>query len=210
MFPTLHSTIRDVLASNETTKVQFILEPLAFPQLANCFQLHGQRFIEQLSYITRTFAFYIHREYQKILKLAKIKSYQTESLSDINCSPTNHISVSAYPASLPLLPHTSQDVTQQLSSAGHVQYQPGHCHGGAPPSTSNSCSDATSRAQFSTSACTLQPNRVTAPVSPAMRKLPAAQHAPDVHELRPGCVPVGGGGLGGEAGKDLTVANITY
>ena len=65
MFPTLHSTIRDVLTSNEATKVQFILEPLAFPQLANCFQIHGQRFIEQLSYLTRTFAFYIHREYQK-------------------------------------------------------------------------------------------------------------------------------------------------
>ena len=71
MFPTLHSIIRDVLASNEAAKVQFILEPLAFPQLANCYQLHGQRFIEQLSYLTRTFAFYIHREYQKILKLAQ-------------------------------------------------------------------------------------------------------------------------------------------
>jgi hypothetical protein len=46
--------------------------------------MHGQRFIfDQLSYLTRTFAFYIHREYQKILKLAKIKPHQTESLSDL-------------------------------------------------------------------------------------------------------------------------------
>ena len=35
MFPTLHSIIRDVLATNEAAKVQFILEPLAFPQFAN-------------------------------------------------------------------------------------------------------------------------------------------------------------------------------
>jgi hypothetical protein len=33
MFPELHSTILEVLKSDENLKVQFILEPLAFPQL---------------------------------------------------------------------------------------------------------------------------------------------------------------------------------
>ena len=65
MFPALHSTIRDVLDSNEATKVQFILEPLAFPLLFHCFKIHGQRFIEQLSYLIRTFAFSIDKEYKK-------------------------------------------------------------------------------------------------------------------------------------------------
>ena len=71
MFPALHSTIRDVLDSNEATKVQFILEPLAFPLLFHCFKIHGQKFIEQLSYLIRTIAFSIDKEYRKILKIAK-------------------------------------------------------------------------------------------------------------------------------------------
>ena len=69
MFPTLHSTIRDVLDSTILTKVPFILEPLAFPQLAICQQIHGPRFSEQLFYLTRTFALYMHKEYLKIIKL---------------------------------------------------------------------------------------------------------------------------------------------
>ena len=55
-----------MLKSDESSKVQFIIEPLALPQLAAM-----SKFIERLSYITRTFAFYIHKEYQKILKLFK-------------------------------------------------------------------------------------------------------------------------------------------
>ena len=175
MFPTLHSTIRDVLSSNEATKVQFIIEPLAFPQLTNCYKIHGQRFIEQLSYLTRTFAFYIHREYHKIIKLAKIKPHQTESLSDL----TNPTSITAFPDSLPPLPHTSHEVTQQLSSAEHVQYQPEHCHGGAPPSTNNTHSDFMCITQLSTS--TVQSNRVTtivspSPTTPGLDTCPGYQH----------------------------------
>ena len=71
MFQALHSTIRDVLGSDENIKVQFILEPLAFPLLSNCLKFYGQRFIDQLSYITRTFVFYIDREYKK-----KIRNWQ--------------------------------------------------------------------------------------------------------------------------------------
>ena len=66
MYPTLHSTLRDILISDESTICQFILEPLAFPQLADCVKIHGEGFIKKLSYLTRTFAFYLHREYLKI------------------------------------------------------------------------------------------------------------------------------------------------
>jgi hypothetical protein len=69
MFPALHSTIRDILVSTEALKVQFVLEPLAFPQILSAYRLHGQAFIDQLSYLTRTFAFNIHREYQKLIEL---------------------------------------------------------------------------------------------------------------------------------------------
>merc|ERR1711942_221555 len=75
MYPALHATIRNVLESDdETTKVQFILEPLAFPQVAASAQMHGMRFIEQLAYLTRTFAFYMHREYNEIKNSLKNNS----------------------------------------------------------------------------------------------------------------------------------------
>ena len=48
------------------------------------------------------------------------------------------------------------------------------------------------------------------PLIPVISQPPAALHAPDVHDLRPDCVPVGGGGVRDEARKCLTVANITY
>ena len=66
MYPALHSTIRDVLESDDATKVQFIMEPLAFQTVAASAKMHGNRFIDQLAYITRTFAFYMHREYMRI------------------------------------------------------------------------------------------------------------------------------------------------
>ena len=69
MFPVLHSTIREVLDCDEEQIVQFILEPLAFPQLLSAYKIHGQAFINQLSYLTRTYAFNIHREYQKLIDL---------------------------------------------------------------------------------------------------------------------------------------------
>ena len=65
MFPALHSTtIRDVLCSDENTKPQFILEQLALPKLSECFKFYGQRFIDQLSYIT--FAFHIQENIKKV------------------------------------------------------------------------------------------------------------------------------------------------
>ena len=69
MFPTLHSTIRAVLDSEDNANiVQFVLEPLAFPAVLDNFRSHGNHFAHQLSFLTRTFAFYMHREYSKIVE----------------------------------------------------------------------------------------------------------------------------------------------
>ena len=105
MFPSLHSTIREILDCDESTKTQFILEPLAFPQIANDFLNHGQRFIEQLSYLTRTFAFYIDREYRKII-LTSPTQHQPLSLTK-----TNAYSVSA---ASPVQPSTHSTISTQL------------------------------------------------------------------------------------------------
>ena len=86
MFPFLHSTIREVLVSVEELKVQFIMEPLAFPQLLSAYKLHGQVFINQLSYLTRTYAFNIHREYQKLIDLPIDDNHPSTQIPDISHS----------------------------------------------------------------------------------------------------------------------------
>ena len=68
MFPTLHATIRRVLESPVEDIVQFVLEPLAFPDILSDFKSHGRQYAHQLSYLTRTFAFNMNREYQRFLK----------------------------------------------------------------------------------------------------------------------------------------------
>ena len=58
MFPTLHATVRAVLASADHNVItQFILEPLAFALISADFKTHGEHFAQQLSYMTRTFVF---------------------------------------------------------------------------------------------------------------------------------------------------------
>ena len=93
------SVIRDVLDSDVPTKVQFILEPLAIPLVGALAKMHGQRFMEQLSYINRTFAFYMHREYQKLLESLKCDPLPMPVYSD----SFNYLSlVSAVPDKQPL------------------------------------------------------------------------------------------------------------
>ena len=90
---------------------------------------------------------------------------------------------------------------------------------GAPPSTSLSCNMSCNNApelgtrheQHGAAVDTVQHIRVTnTHLLSVISQQPAALHAPDVHDLRPDCVPVGGGGVRDEARKCLTVANITY
>ena len=50
------------------TIVQFVLEPLAFPLILADFTSHGEQFSHQLSFLTRTFAFYMHKHYKKNLE----------------------------------------------------------------------------------------------------------------------------------------------
>ena len=68
MFPTLHIIIRLGLISPPQVLVQFVLKPLAYPSVLKDFQTHGKQFSQQLSYITRTFAFHIYRHFSKLLK----------------------------------------------------------------------------------------------------------------------------------------------
>ena len=62
--PELHAFVQQVLASPPPIKLQFILEPQAFPQIRNLFNCLGQPAIDLTCYLVRTYAFYIHRQRQ--------------------------------------------------------------------------------------------------------------------------------------------------
>ena len=66
MFPSLHATIRSVLDSDPADIVQFVLEPLALPSILADARTHGDHFIHQISYMTRTFAFYMQRHFKQL------------------------------------------------------------------------------------------------------------------------------------------------
>ena len=128
MFPPLHFQIREILASSEQEKVQFILEPLAFTLLASCSKNHGTRFIQQLSYLTRTFAYYIDKEYKKI-----INNLGPDPPTPIDPQPTNTdvISVAVtddHPAvSTPDVLASTGQLHQDLPGLADVQ-QEEECH----------------------------------------------------------------------------------
>ena len=67
MFPSLHATIRAILSSHTDNIVQFVLEPLALPGILEDVRTHGDHFIQLISYMTRTFAFYMNK-YSKQLQ----------------------------------------------------------------------------------------------------------------------------------------------
>ena len=48
--------ISTVLISSPVVKVQFVLEPLAFPEIVEMFQLYGKPLVDHVAYLTRTFA----------------------------------------------------------------------------------------------------------------------------------------------------------
>ena len=68
-FPQLHSFLRLIFDQTPSVQTQFIIEPMAFPSIVSLLQFHGQPLMNQLMYLTRTYAFYIHREKKRILGL---------------------------------------------------------------------------------------------------------------------------------------------
>ena len=68
MFPSLYSTIRAVLVSEPVDIVQFLLEPLALSSELKDAMTYGNNFIQQLSSMTSTFAFYMQRHYKQLQK----------------------------------------------------------------------------------------------------------------------------------------------
>ena len=125
MFPSLHATIRGVLVSDVDTIAQFVLEPLAITDIFNDFKSHGMHFAHLISYLTRTFAFNMHRDYQRMIKFINdptLHQYPSNSLSfsvvrcdDSSLTSTGDQDYTAQPVGCSAVP--GQDITTPASTA---------------------------------------------------------------------------------------------
>ena len=139
--PSLRQVVEQVLSSPASVQVQFILEPMAFPYIVSLFQLYGHPIIQHVFYLTRTFAFYIHRENQILLEIwpGKIKSRTVKKQANTN-KKSNLTNKSYFPGisdhsdGLPS-PHTDADARtttrSAASSSNHLSQQPDFSPSGA-------------------------------------------------------------------------------
>ena len=63
----LHNLILKILGSNSETQVRFILDSTAFPEVIYLGQTLGHEIVDTVMYLTRTWAFAIHRQKLKML-----------------------------------------------------------------------------------------------------------------------------------------------
>ena len=73
--PPLHQLLLKILGSPPNVQVKFILDSRAFPELIRLVQIYGQELQDRVMYLTRTFAFAIHR--QKLKNLGRWPEYRT-------------------------------------------------------------------------------------------------------------------------------------
>ena len=90
----LHDLILKILGSSSETQVRFILDSTAFPEVINLVQTLGQEIEDTVMYLTRTWAFTIHR--QKLKMLGRWPEGRTEKKASNHHDPltltnnTNH------------------------------------------------------------------------------------------------------------------------
>ena len=65
--PPLHGLVLKILNSTPECQVRFILDPTACPELIKLIQMFGKEIQDRVLYLTRTWAFSIHRQKLKLL-----------------------------------------------------------------------------------------------------------------------------------------------
>ena len=81
-YPKLYSVIQRILTAAPKVQVSFILDPCSFPEIISLGQLCGQTLLNHVLYLTRTFAFYIHKH--KMIITGRWPSSQYKSTSHPN------------------------------------------------------------------------------------------------------------------------------
>lgn len=151
--PPLHSLIVRILGSEPEIKMRFILDSTACPQIIQLVQAFGQEIQDRILYLTRTWAFAMHKHKLKLLgrwpEHQKAKKTTDSMTSDDQTTPTNGFSSASSDtckpnvvsnidifSAMPALPHSSTRLpptTTTPASAGCASPQP--CSTSAPAST---------------------------------------------------------------------------
>ena len=88
--PPLQTLLMRILGSNPELQVKFILDSTSFPELIRLRQAYGQEIEHRVLYLTRTWAFAIHRA--KLKLLGRWPEYQTKKKS----APPKHQNTSPH------------------------------------------------------------------------------------------------------------------
>ena len=139
-FTPLHTLLLKMLASTATEQVKFILDSTACPEVITLVQMYGQPILNMVLYLTRIWAYSIHRQKMILLGRWPIKlSYQTNQdrsslcLSSVHHTiteqtpPTDHhpgpyLVTGHYPDNLPRYDNNLTTTYTDLTYNKHTNY----------------------------------------------------------------------------------------
>ena len=137
--PPLHNLILSVLGSDPVTQVMFILDSTSWPQIVNLVQVFGQEVLEIVLYLTRTWAFSIHKHKLKLLgRWPETRASSTFPSNDQTPNIDNDSNDNpqlASKAAVSLFPNSFSNDLNLAGSASEVQ-------GATPPATVQETSTA--------------------------------------------------------------------
>ena len=126
-FPALFQLLLRLDKSLPDVKIQFILDPLAIPEVLEMLDLHGQPLLDHIMYLTRTYAYYIYRQKQIILGHWKSDSILTKK--DKNSTNISLITgMARADPTVPSLPPAGLSSPAQLPHAVHCAILTTRCH----------------------------------------------------------------------------------
>ena len=78
MFPALYSFLLELERSLPQTQIQFLLDPRAFPEVQEIWEMCGQPAVNHVYYLTRTYVYYLYRQKQILLGLWTTDNFRTK------------------------------------------------------------------------------------------------------------------------------------
>ena len=95
--PAFYQMIRMVLSSPPSVQVQFILDPTVFDGITMLTEIYGYPFLSHVHYLTRTYAYYLHRQRLIVLDKWPGDFGRKTKVPNVNIIQPNHDSISGFP-----------------------------------------------------------------------------------------------------------------
>ena len=131
VFPALLLFLQNLEKSPPKTKLQFLLDPSAFQEILEIIEIIGQPVLDLISYLTRTFVYYLYRQKQLLMgwwssdNLGKIRNSKSNSHSS---DRDNDLLIAG---SYGVYHQPQEAVDGRARTSGDASYQPCHDSAGA-------------------------------------------------------------------------------